>query len=149
MGVRLLELEELSDVIDDAKAFYDEHYTEVYGPFNAEHFYKTWHEYMLFGQALIFVEYDGVVDRGCFGCVRSPNIFTGEMTYTGMFTAVKPEHRGGLVVLHLFEGVHRLIHSFKEPATIFLTSRVPTLQAVWTRLGYEDDSIRYIRRITP
>jgi hypothetical protein len=149
MAVRLLKLEELPDVIDDARAFYDEHYLDVYGPFNAEFFHKQWHEFMLFGQALIFVEHDGAVDRGCFGCTRSPNIFTGEKTYMGMFTAVKPEHRGGLVVLHLFEGVHRLIQAFGEPARIFLSSRVPTLQAIWQRLGYEADSVRYTRRIIP
>jgi len=146
MSVRLLEPDELPDVLDEAEAFYNEHYQED-GPFNREHFLQFWSTAMQWGQALIFVEEQDGVSRGTFGCMRGENCYSGSREYMGFFTAVKPEHRGGTVVLELMEGALAFLKKFNEPFTIKLTSRVPTLQAIWGRLGFEEDAIRYQRKV--
>lgn len=148
MAVRLLELEELSDVLDLAQQWWNENYADN-DPFKRQHFHDVWERLLFMGDGLIFVEYDGAIDRGCFGCVRDFNMYTGRLEYEGRFLVVKKEYRGGPVLLNLFTGIHDMIKRFGEPCAISFTSRTPEFAHAWSRLGYVVDAQRLTRRIEP
>lgn len=146
--VRLLDPEELTSVLlDEAEDFYNEHYLTD-GPFNRQHFLNVWTTAMTWGQGLIFVEEQDGVPRGTFGCMRAENCYNGNREYMGYFLAVGKEYRGGTVALDLMEGVLAFLRRFNEPCVIQCTSRVERLQAIWKRMGFEEDAIRYRKKVT-
>jgi len=141
-----LEPEELEGVLDDAEAFYNEHYADE-AQFNRVVFQKMWEQYLMFGQGLFFIESQDGVDRSTFACVRTTNTFTGQLEYHGSFIAVKPEFRGKDVVKALMDSVVEFLKKIQMPFRLIVHSHVPTVQGVFLKLGFAADAVRYHRRV--
>jgi hypothetical protein len=146
LSVRLLEPEELPEVLDDAEAFYEEHCPNA-TPFNREKFLNYWQPLLMLGNGLIFIESEYGHDRATFGCVHTCNHFTGEPEYYGAFTAVRPAYRGGQVVLILLEGVMNFLRQLGAPCRLSISSSNPRTEVIWRRLGFEAETVRFVRRV--
>lgn len=140
--VESMAIEDIKSLQQCADAFFP--VAGLRGSFNMGHFEQCWQTYYALGIGKIMVVRHSGRVVAAMGCLRVPDLYTGEMVASEVFWFVLPEHRGvGLALLDAYEKWAR-DEGCREVRMIHLSGLMPErLKALYQRRGYCEVEVAY------
>jgi GNAT superfamily N-acetyltransferase len=117
---------------------------------DVDHTDKTYRELIKKGIGQVFLLFDGETLMGGLGCIKSPDLHSGELTAIETFWYVAPEYRTGFNGMELFFRFEQWAkeEGCKKIAMIHLSDSSPErLERLYARMGYKLAEKHYVKAV--
>lgn len=148
LTLRLVQYQELSEVITVVQKFFDEGF--LIGKLKPEVFTQTWTTIITSGMGAIIAAYRGSNMIGTLGFMIMNDPNDGELVSQEMFWFVDPQYRKGegLKLLNRYEEIAKQIGVKRIGLAHMLSDNNTTLSKLYIRKGYRPMETHYFKEIS-